>query len=61
MDTDMTAGVEAEKSDVRDIARVAADGILTGAYEVIADETSRAVKAGLSGEVSGLYAQLAAA
>lgn len=60
MDTDMAATVESEKSDPRDIARAAADGILTGAHEVLADDVSRHVKAGLSGEVSDLYAQLAA-
>ena len=42
----------------RDIARVAVDGILTGAHEVLADDTSRWVKSQLSGEVSDLYAEL---
>ena len=61
MDTDMTAGIDAEKSDPRDIARIAVDGILTGADEIIADDTSRHVKSRLSGEVSDLYPQLAMA
>jgi NAD(P)-dependent dehydrogenase (short-subunit alcohol dehydrogenase family) len=61
MDTDMVAEVEAEKSDPRDIARVGVDGILTGAHEILADDTSRWVKSQLSGEVGDLYSQLAAA
>jgi len=61
MDTDMVASVDAPKADPRDIARQAADAILTGSYEVLADEISRQVKAGLSADVSALYQQLAAA
>jgi NAD(P)-dependent dehydrogenase (short-subunit alcohol dehydrogenase family) len=61
MDTDMTAGVDAPKADPREIARQAADAILTGSYEVLADDISRQVKAGLSADVTALYGQLAAA
>ena len=61
MDTDMVASVDAPKADPREIARQAADAILTGSYEVLADEISRQVKAGLSADVSALYQQLAAA
>ena len=56
MDTDMTAGVHAPKADPRDIARQAVDAIASGAPEVLADETTRAVKAKLSEDISALYA-----
>jgi NAD(P)-dependent dehydrogenase (short-subunit alcohol dehydrogenase family) len=58
MDTDMTAGVTAPKSDPAAIARLAVDGIEADRYEIIADETSRQVLAGLSGGVAALYPAL---
>ena len=58
MDTDMVRHVDAPKSDPADIARIALDGIEAGSYEIIADETARAVLAGLSGGVAALYPQL---
>jgi NAD(P)-dependent dehydrogenase (short-subunit alcohol dehydrogenase family) len=61
MDTDMTAHIDAPKSDPRDIARQAADAILAGQYEILADETTRTVKSHLSDDLTDLYAQLAAA
>jgi NAD(P)-dependent dehydrogenase (short-subunit alcohol dehydrogenase family) len=61
MDTDMTSGLDVPKADPRDIARQAIDAILAGEPELLADETTRTVKAALSGEVSALYPQLAAA
>ena len=60
MDTDMTAELDVPKADPRDIARQTADAIIAGEFEVLADETTRAVKSGLSHEVSDLYGQLAA-
>ncbi len=59
MDTDMARGVDAPKSDPADIARIALDGIAAGAYEIVADETSRGALAGLSGGVAALYPQFA--
>ena len=59
MDTDMAKSVEAPKSDPADIARIAIDGIEAGQAEIIADDTSRAVQAGLSGGVAALYPQVA--
>jgi NAD(P)-dependent dehydrogenase (short-subunit alcohol dehydrogenase family) len=56
MDTDMTAGVQAPKADPRDIARQAVDAIESGALEVLADETTRTVKAKLSEDIGALYA-----
>jgi len=59
MDTDMTRGVDAPKSNPADIAKIAIDGITAGDAEIIADEVSRQVLAGLSSGVVGLYPQLA--
>jgi len=59
MDTDMAKAVEAPKSDPADIARIAIDGIEAGEEEIIADDTSRAVQAGLSGGVAALYPKVA--
>jgi len=58
MDTDMAAGVTAPKSDPADVARLAVDGIATGAYEILADDGSRRVRSGLAGGVAALYPQL---
>jgi NAD(P)-dependent dehydrogenase (short-subunit alcohol dehydrogenase family) len=59
MDTDMARHVDAPKSDPADIARIAIDGIAAGDAEIIADELSKRVLAGLSSGVAGLYPQLA--
>ncbi|WP_406045282.1 SDR family oxidoreductase [Micromonospora sp. NBC_00898] len=58
MDTDMTAGVTAPKSDPAEIARIAVDGIEADRYEIVTDDTSRQVQAGLAGGVAALYPQL---
>ena len=55
MDTDMTAKLDVPKADPRDIACQTADAILTGEYEVLADETTRTVKSRLSKNLSTLY------
>ena len=49
MDTDMTAGLDVPKTDPREVARQTADAILAGEFEVLADDTTRAVKSQLSG------------
>lgn len=59
MDTDMAKHVEAAKSDPADIARIALDGIEAGQAEIVADDTSRAVQARLSGGVAALYPSVA--
>lgn len=59
MDTDMTRGIDAAKSDPAEIARIAIGGIETGKTEIIADDVSRTVLANLSGGVAALYPQLA--
>ncbi|MEU1689928.1 SDR family oxidoreductase [Micromonospora sp. NPDC005707] len=58
MDTDMAAHVTGPKSDPAEIARLAVDGIEADRYEIVADETSRQVLAGLSGGVAALYPAL---
>ncbi|MFF5181341.1 SDR family oxidoreductase [Micromonospora sp. NPDC000316] len=58
MDTDMAAAVTQPKSDPAVIARIAVDGIESDAYEIVADEISRRVQAGLAGGVAALYPQL---
>jgi NAD(P)-dependent dehydrogenase (short-subunit alcohol dehydrogenase family) len=59
IDTDMTRAVTAPKSAPADIARLAADGIAAGAYEIVADDISRQVQSGLAAGVTALYPQLA--
>ena len=61
MDTDMTARVDAAKADPRDIAQQTADAIIAGDFEIVADDTTRAIKSKLSEDLTALYAQLAAA
>ncbi|MEU2348181.1 SDR family oxidoreductase [Modestobacter sp. NPDC049651] len=58
MDTDMTEGITAPKSDPAEIARLVVDAIEAGSPEVVADEVSRQVQAGLAGGVAALYPQL---
>jgi NAD(P)-dependent dehydrogenase (short-subunit alcohol dehydrogenase family) len=59
MDTDMTKGVDAPKSDPAVIAELAIAGLVAGDAEIIADDISKQVLAGLSAGVAGLYPQLA--
>ncbi|GAA1841830.1 SDR family oxidoreductase [Asanoa iriomotensis] len=49
LDTDMAAHVTQPKSDPRVVARAAVDGIEAGVDEVLADEITRTVRAGLGG------------
>lgn len=58
MDTDMARSVDAPKADPAEIARIALDGIAAGSYEILADETSRQLQAGLAGGVRALYPEL---
>jgi NAD(P)-dependent dehydrogenase (short-subunit alcohol dehydrogenase family) len=59
MDTDMTRHLDVPKSDPAVIAKLAIDAIAAGDAEIIADEISRRVLAGLSAGVAGLYPQVA--
>ena len=60
VDTDMAAHVDGPKSTPESVAAQALDGIESGAFEVLADDLTRQVKAGLSAEGGALYPQLAA-
>ncbi|WP_225847566.1 SDR family oxidoreductase [Streptomyces sp. HPF1205] len=59
VDTDMTAAVQAPKSAPADIVRTALAGLAAGDFEVLADDTAKQVKSGLSAGVAALYPQLA--
>ncbi|MGW6358994.1 SDR family oxidoreductase [Streptomyces sp. NPDC055092] len=60
MDTRIAAGSTAPKADPAEVAALALDGVETGAYEVLADNMSREVRAALSGNLLSLYPQLGA-
>ena len=50
MDTDMAAGIPADqKTDPAIVAALALDAVAAGATEILADDVTRTVKAGLSG------------
>ena len=55
----MIRHLDVPKSDPAAVAKLAIDGIAAGDAEIIADETSRRVLAGLSAGVAGLYPQVA--
>jgi NAD(P)-dependent dehydrogenase (short-subunit alcohol dehydrogenase family) len=61
VDTDMAARVDGPKSAPADVARQAIDGVEAGAFEVLADDTARKVKAALAADPGVMYPQLAAA
>lgn len=58
--TPMTAGVDAEMGEAVDVVRDAYDGLEAGEFEVLADQVSADVKAGLSAPITTLYPQLVA-
>ena len=58
-DTDMSAHVDALKNDPLAIANLALDGVAAGVPEVVADDASRNVRAGLAGPLSNLFPCLA--
>jgi len=58
IDTDMTRHVEAPKLDPADVARAAVDGIAAGGYEILVDDVSRTVQAGVAAGVRTLYPSL---
>lgn len=59
-DTDMTAGVDAPKIAPADVAAALIAGLQAGDEEILADDTSRNVKAALSGDLGLLYADVQA-
>jgi NAD(P)-dependent dehydrogenase (short-subunit alcohol dehydrogenase family) len=58
-DTPMTAGLDVDKADPRDIVAAIYDGLEAGDHEVLADDTSRWVKRQLSEPLSALYPAVA--
>ena len=52
MDTDMTSGLDAPKSSPDDVAAQVLDGLDAGAFEVLADDTSRHVRSALPGDLT---------
>ncbi|MDT0231994.1 SDR family oxidoreductase [Curtobacterium sp. BRB10] len=60
-DTGMTEGLDVEKSDPADIVRSIWDAVEAGEHEVLADQVSRDVRAGLSAPLAALYPTLAGA
>lgn len=58
MDTDMAKDVDGPKADPAVVAGLALDGVEQGRFEVLADDVSRNVRAGLSGDLTGLYPAL---
>jgi NAD(P)-dependent dehydrogenase (short-subunit alcohol dehydrogenase family) len=60
VDTAMAAGVTDPKTDPADLVAQVFDATEAGGYEVLADDTSRQLKAGLSAPLEGVYPQLAA-
>jgi NAD(P)-dependent dehydrogenase (short-subunit alcohol dehydrogenase family) len=60
-DTPLTAGLDVDKADPRDIVAAIYDGLEAGELEVLADDTSRWVKQNLSQPLTALYPQLASA
>ncbi|MDR8412827.1 SDR family oxidoreductase [Nonomuraea sp. 3-1Str] len=57
VDTDMTTGIDAPKVSAQSVAEQALDGIEADAAEILADDLSRQVKAGLSADLAVLYSQ----
>jgi NAD(P)-dependent dehydrogenase (short-subunit alcohol dehydrogenase family) len=60
-DTGMTADLDVDKADPADIVARIWDAVEAGEHEVLADEVSRTVRAGLSAPVEALYPALATA
>jgi NAD(P)-dependent dehydrogenase (short-subunit alcohol dehydrogenase family) len=60
IDTDMAAGVDAEKISPKSVAEQVVAAIVADAEEVLADATSEMVKAALSSDLTALYPALQA-
>ena len=58
VDTAMAAHTTDPKTDPADLVRIVLDAVEAGEYEVLADETSVQLKAGLSAPIEALYPQL---
>ena len=58
VDTAMAAHATDPKTDPADLVRTVFDAVEAGEYEVLADETSVQLKAGLSAPLEAVYPQL---
>ena len=58
VDTAMAAHATDPKTDPAELVRIVFDAVEAGEYEVLADETSVQVKAGLSAPLEALYPEL---
>lgn len=59
METDMTSSINAPKSNPAEIAKIAIDGIESGSFEILADDSSRMIQSALAGGVAAIYPNLA--
>jgi NAD(P)-dependent dehydrogenase (short-subunit alcohol dehydrogenase family) len=59
MDTDMTRDFDVPKISPELVAKLALDGVQSGAFEILVDDTSSQAQAGLAGGVAALYPQFA--
>jgi NAD(P)-dependent dehydrogenase (short-subunit alcohol dehydrogenase family) len=59
VDTDMTVGIDAEKIDPATVARTVLDALEAGQSEVLVDDFTRNVKAGLTDDQNLIYPQVA--
>jgi NAD(P)-dependent dehydrogenase (short-subunit alcohol dehydrogenase family) len=59
METDMTSSVDAPKSNPAEIAKIAMDGIESGSFEILADDSSRMIQSALAGGVAAIYPHFA--
>jgi NAD(P)-dependent dehydrogenase (short-subunit alcohol dehydrogenase family) len=60
IDTEMAAAVTGPKTPANVVVDRALDGVAAGELEVLVDDITRSVKAGLSADITALYPQLAA-
>ncbi|MEH7749467.1 SDR family oxidoreductase [Neobacillus drentensis] len=58
METDMTSSLEVPKSNPKDIAKIAVDGLESDSFEIVADDVSRNIQRVFAGGVSAIYPQL---
>ncbi|MEV4415295.1 SDR family oxidoreductase [Catellatospora sp. NPDC049609] len=58
IDTDMAAHVDGPKVAPGDVVAQVLDAVAAGQHEVLADDTSRRVKSGLSGDLRNMYPAL---
>ncbi|MDQ0691142.1 thiazole synthase ThiGH ThiG subunit [Arthrobacter sp. W4I7] len=58
VDTAMAAHATDPKMDPAELVRTVMDAVESGEYEVLADETSVQLKAGLSSPIEAVYPQL---